>query len=66
MLLGKVILPHRLNHMVHNARKPGKIQTSIRPLVKSEVQENIFIISQPKHMLWVLNETALLSTLNIC
>ena len=25
-----------------------------RPLVKSVRQKNIFLISQPKHMLWVL------------
>ena len=37
------------------------------PLVKSAYQNNIFLISQPKHMLWGLkitrlNETVLLST----
>ena len=26
----------------------------ISPLVKSVYQKNIFLISQPKHMLWVL------------
>ena len=26
-----------------------------RPLVKSAYQKNNFLISQPKHMLWVLN-----------
>ena len=27
------------------------------PLVKSVLQKNIFLISQPKHMLWVLKRT---------
>ena len=37
-------------------------------LVKSAYQKIYFLISQPKHMLWVLkrNETVLLSTQNIC
>ena len=30
---------------------------SIRPLVKSAYQKNNFLISQPKHMLWVLKRT---------
>ena len=29
----------------------------IRSLVKSEYPKNIFLISQPKHMLWVLKST---------
>ena len=29
----------------------------IRPLVKSAYQKIIFLISQPKHMLWVLKRT---------
>ena len=29
----------------------------IRPLVKSAYQKNNFLISQPKHMLWVLKRT---------
>ena len=28
-----------------------------RPLVKSAYQKNNFLISQPKHMLWVLKRT---------
>ena len=36
-----------------------------RTLVKSALQRNLFFISQPKHMLWVLNETVLLSTQNL-
>ena len=28
-----------------------------RPLVKSAYQKNYFLISQPKHMLWVLKRT---------
>ena len=32
-------------------------QTTIRPLVKSVEKKNNYLISQPKHMLWVLNET---------
>ena len=47
----------------------GGIQTKLfawiyRPLVKS-ANPIFFFISQPKHMLWVLNETVLLSTLNM-
>ena len=30
---------------------------TIRPLVKSAYQKNNFLISQPKHMLWVLKRT---------
>ena len=30
---------------------------SHRPLVKSAHQKNNFLISQPKHMLWVLKRT---------
>ena len=53
--------------------------TNSRPLAKSGYQKINFLISQQKHMLWVLkrtyvvgtqknrlNETALLSTQNIC
>ena len=46
---------------------------SIRPSAKSVYPKNNFLISQPKHMLYVvgtqknrLNETVLLSTTNIC
>ena len=35
-------------------------------LGQSAYPKNNFLISQPKHMLWVLNETVLLSTQNIC
>ena len=45
----------------------AQIKTVFRLLVKSVYQKkNIFLISQPKCMLWVLNETVLLSTKNIC
>ena len=46
---------------------------SIRPSVKSAHPKYNFLISQPKHMLYVvgtqkkrLNETVLLNTINIC
>ena len=46
---------------------------SIRPSVKNAHPKNNFLISQPKHMLYVvgtqkkrLNETVLLNTPNIC
>ena len=39
---------------------------SNKPLVKSAYQKINYLISQPKQMLWVLNETVLLSTQNIC
>ena len=29
----------------------------VRPLVKSVYQKNNFLISQPKHMLWILKRT---------
>ena len=32
-------------------------ETYIRPLVKEYVKHNNFLISQPKHMLWVLKRT---------
>ena len=35
----------------------GKIKGIFRPLVKSAYQKNNFLISQPKHMLWVLKRT---------
>ena len=43
------------------------LDLEIRPLVKSVYQKNNFLISQPKHVLWVnrLNETVLLSTQNM-
>ena len=37
-----------------------------RPPDKSAYWKIIFFISHPKHMLWVLNETVLLSTQNTC
>ena len=46
-------------------RCTGSMEPS-RPLVKSAYKKNNFLISQPKHMLWVLNEMVLLSTQNIC
>ena len=33
------------------------ICSCIRPLVKSVYKKNNFLISQPKHMLWVLKRT---------
>ena len=35
--------------------KPGYIR--LRPIVSSAYQKNNFLISQPKHMLWVLKRT---------
>ena len=32
-------------------------QPTVRPLVKGAYQKNNFLISQPKHMLWVLKRT---------
>ena len=40
--------------------------TKSRPPYKSAYQKIIFLICQPKHMLWVLKRTFLLSTQNIC
>ena len=37
--------------------KELKTQTISRPLVKSAYQKINFLISQPKHMLWVLKRT---------
>ena len=35
-----------------------KFEYLVRPLVKSAYQKNNLLISQPKHMLWVLKRTA--------
>ena len=33
------------------------IKVNYRPLVKSVLRKNNFLISEPKHMLWVLKRT---------
>ena len=64
-------------HEISNAHKNvenrlGCFQTMLitRTLVKSVYQKCNILISQPKHMVWVLkrslNETVLLSTQKIC
>ena len=45
---------------------PFLFEVLYRLLVKSAHRKINFLISQPKHMLWVLNETVLLSIQNIC
>ena len=48
------------NSFIHyhiNTIRRTNVLTFIRPLVKSAYQNNIFLISQPKHMLWVLKRT---------
>ena len=44
----------------YQVEEPIRIQMDVsysRPLVKSAYQKNNFLISQPKHMLWVLKRT---------
>ena len=63
-----VCLCHRNTHFVKHMA--GALITVSKPLVKSAYQKNNFLISQPKHVVGTqknhLNETALLSTQNIC
>ena len=63
-------------HSLYNGRaEQGIFDQKKKVVPKSEIPKvlfslfetkNIFLISQPKHMLWVLNETVLLSTQIIC
>ena len=41
-------------NQIANSVNPDQVY---RPLVKSAYQKNNFLISQPKHMLWVLKRT---------
>ena len=52
-------------HIGHTCIWTDKAQISIG-LDKSGYQVNSFLISQYKHMLWVLIEALLMSTHNIC
>ena len=54
-----------LNGKILKQEKASVSVKSFRPPDKSVYLKIIFLISQPKHMFWVLNETVLLSTQNI-